>query len=322
MCSALALVFLLGSSSAENARNSTRGHCPRHRGAHHLFFYQHIAKTGGTSWSKDLAALGTMCHCGTSHLVGPESLSKLSRILENRLAQSEKDSQPLCNLFNREDSLHLSLRVFASHGVMPKLILMLRSPVMHVRSMYSHCLGRTGFLRRQKEQQGRFHPLSLADWLRLFTNSSSAWKQGAYRYCYYNPVNYQTHLLAAPNGMINDDFAFPEGRFSVPAYALDRVHSLVEKAFFVGVTEYYAHSVCLVRWLATGQSPASDCAETARIQMSHIDYGNAADTTALLGEELSLITQVSRIDELVYSFGLDRMYRDARKAEFQLFRRA
>ena len=23
-----------------------------------LFFYQHIAKTGGTSWSKDLAALG------------------------------------------------------------------------------------------------------------------------------------------------------------------------------------------------------------------------------------------------------------------------
>jgi hypothetical protein len=68
--------------------------------------------------------------------------------------------------------------------------------------------------------------------------------------------------------------------------------------------------------------PASDCGETARIEMSHNDYGNAADKTVLSGEELSLITQVSRIDELVYGFGLGRMYQDARKANFQLFRRA
>ena len=32
--------------------------------------------------------------------------------------------------------------------------------------------------------------------------------------------------------------------------------------------------------------------------------------------------QVSRVDELVYGFGLDRLYRDARKAKFTLFRRA
>ena len=31
-----------------------------------LFFYQHIAKTGGTSWSKDLAAHGLLQHCGTA----------------------------------------------------------------------------------------------------------------------------------------------------------------------------------------------------------------------------------------------------------------
>ena len=32
--------------------------------------------------------------------------------------------------------------------------------------------------------------------------------------------------------------------------------------------------------------------------------------------------QVSRIDELVYGFALDRMYREAHKAKFTMFRRA
>ena len=99
--------------------------------------------------------------------------------------------------------------------------------------MYSHCLGTTGFLRRQREQQGHFHPLSLVDWLKLFDNATSAGKpKGAGQYCYYNPVNYQTHLLAT--------IREPIGRYDVPAYALDRVRQLIQTAFFVGVTEYYA----------------------------------------------------------------------------------
>ena len=61
--------------------------------------------------------------------------------------------------------------------------------LLQVRSMYSHCLGTTGFLRRQREQQGHFHPLSLVDWLKLFDNATSAGKpKGAGQYCYYNPV--------------------------------------------------------------------------------------------------------------------------------------
>jgi len=306
MCGALTLVFLLGSASAEKqGYNSSQG----------LFFYQHIAKTGGTSWSKDLATLGPLRHCGTSHLVGRDSIHALNHSLLARLASSEQDSQARCNLFNREDALEDSLRVFAFNGVTPKIILMLRSPVTHVRSMYSHCLGTTGFLHRQREQQGHFHPLSLVDWLKLFDNATSAGKpKSAGQYCYYNPVNYQTHLLATIDGRI--------GRFDVPAYALDRVRQLIQTAFFVGVTEYYAHSVCLVRWLVTGQLPAVDCAATARVEMSHNDYGNTATATVLSGEELSLITQVSRIDELVYGFALDRMYREAHKAKFTMFRRA
>ena len=32
-----------------------------------LFFYQHIAKTGGTSWSWDLARIGPLKHCVADH---------------------------------------------------------------------------------------------------------------------------------------------------------------------------------------------------------------------------------------------------------------
>ena len=37
-----------------------------------VFFYHHIAKTAGTSWSVDIATVGGLSHCGTAHLVGPD----------------------------------------------------------------------------------------------------------------------------------------------------------------------------------------------------------------------------------------------------------
>ena len=138
--SALTLAFLLGSASAE------KGSIPHTNSSQDLFFYHHIPKTGGTSWSIDIAKLrsrgmhaaerpGPLRHCGSSHVgPGPWSSATLNRTLRNRLAYSKQDSQTRCNLFNREESLQASLRIFASQGVTPKLILMLRSPVTHAAS--------------------------------------------------------------------------------------------------------------------------------------------------------------------------------------------
>jgi len=109
---------------------------------------------------------------------------------------------------------------------------------LQLRSAYSHCQGPTGYGKHQKERSGTFHPISLVDWLRFFVNTTDAWTKLP-NYC-SNPVNYQTHMLAAPaSGDYRADFAFPQGRFLVPAYVIDRVHSLVQTAFFVGITEYY-----------------------------------------------------------------------------------
>ena len=66
--------------------------------------------------------------------MGKGSLDTLKRTLQERLAYSEQDNQARCNLFNKEGGLQASLLVFASHSVTPKLILMLRSPIMHAVS--------------------------------------------------------------------------------------------------------------------------------------------------------------------------------------------
>ena len=72
---------------------------------------------------------------------------------------------------------------------------------LQVRSMYSHCQAPTGYQRRQSERSGKSHPdISLVDWITLFVNNTAnAWEQSARR-CSFNPVNFQTHILAAPDG--------------------------------------------------------------------------------------------------------------------------
>ena len=280
-----------------------------------FFFYHHIAKTGGTSWSLDIGKLGLLKHCGISHLVGPSSVHTLNTSL---LAAASNRRSPRCNLFNREDNLATSVRVFAPKGIEPKLILLLRHPISHVRSLYAHCQGPTGFLRRQKEQQGTFRPIGFAEWLRLFDGSNKSrggWAVG-WPYCYYNPSNYQTHLLAAPAGADpNRDGVFPGGRLRVPAASLAQLRELLQRqAYFVAVTEHYAASLCLLRTKLSGSTWHEACSAQTQ-SISHIDYGNQAGHTALISEEvLARIETITRIDQLAYAMALERLYTEAQQA--------
>ena len=49
----------------------------------------------------------------------------------------------------------------------------------------------------------------------------------------------RTRTLNPKPYIFQSDFVFPQGRFLVPAHVLDRLHSLIQTAFFVGVIEYY-----------------------------------------------------------------------------------
>jgi len=292
-----------------------------------LYFYEHLGKTGGTSWSLDIGKLDLLKHCGTSHLVGPSSVAELNATLVARTSSSYRT----CNLFNRETVLATSVRIFELMGIEPRIILLLRQPVAHVRSMYIHCQGPSGFSRRRREAAGTFAPIGFADWLGLFdgrNGSSGGWRAGV-PYCYYNPANYQSHLLVTPAGADgNRDDVFPGGRLRLPAAGLSQLRELLQRrAFFVGVTEHYVTSLCLLRHklraaLGGGISSRDEASCSAdTLNVSHIDHGNNAGstTTLMTAEVLASIEAITQVDQLAYTFALARLDAEAERAGTSLF---
>lgn len=280
------------------------------------YFYAHIAKTGGTSWALDIGKLPSqkLAHCGSPHIVGPGSVAELRSNVATASLGTTK-----CNLHNREDLLNTSLVIFSSLGLPePRLILLLRHPVTHVRSMYAHC--QQGYLRRQRELAGDFHEISFENWLALYTPanvSSHGWSHGAWRYCYYNPVDYQTAILAPPetrrSGSWNDDAAR-----ALPPRAVDSVLTLVRQAWFVGITGYYAASLCLLEARLSEGQLSPECSSGSRAT-THADYGNHASSMTLSGVELSMILEITRADHVTYGAALGRLFADALDAGFGLF---
>ena len=301
-----------------------------------LFFYHHIAKTAGTSWSVDIARLGGLSHCNTSHLVGPHSLEQLTDSVTSVVLARRRQLRTGCNLFNREGGLASSVLRFSLLDVEPKLILLLREPVTHVRSMYSHCQAPTGVVRRRKEKSGSHRSIGFAEWLSLYDGSSQNVNGSSNRIsgrarrklCYYNPTNYQTHLLVGP---ANPPNGIGSGYRLNPVTA-DRLHVspsavralrtlLMERAFFVGLTEYYAQSLCLLgKKLGVGQlSMAANCA--TEIKVTHNDHGNKAASTELSNEVLARVRAITRIDQHAYGLALERLVLEAERAGTSLWRR-
>ena len=78
---------------------------------------------------------------------------------------------------------------------------------------------------------------------------------------------------------------------------------LMERAFFVGLTEHYAQSLCLLgRKLGIGQLSATGCA--TEIKVTHSDYGNKAGSTELSNEVLVRVRAITKIDQYAYGLAL------------------
>jgi hypothetical protein len=90
---------------------------------------------------------------------------------------------------------------------------------------------------------------------------------------------------------------------------------LMERAFFVGLTEHYAQSLCLLgRKLGIGQLSATGCA--AEIKVTHSDYGNKAGSTELSNEVLVRVRAITKIDQYAYGLALtlSRLVLEAERA--------
>ena len=287
------------------------------------FFYHHIAKTAGTSWSSDISLCGRLRHCTTHHLVGPGS----EQVMNDTIARVARVAARECNLFNREGGLATSLQLFKVHTLPVRLILLLRHPVKHVQSMYVHCQGATGWLRKQREIEGHFRAIGFAEWLRLFEGPSAGGWRRAWPYCYYNPANYQSHLLVATGGSsVNDDSAFLGGsdRLHMPVSAVRRLQHLLHSAFFVGVTEYYRLSLCLLKQLlAPSISDHHSCsaASVQDVPVTHVTYDNNASSVVMSTEVIERILALTQIDSLAYAIALERLAREAQRGNASLWRR-
>lgn len=277
-----------------------------------LYFFAHIAKCGGTSFATDMAKIDQtpLRHCGSSHVAGPSSVKQL----QQNLALAS-DAAEDCNLLNREDQLSKSLQTFSSLGLpSPRLILMLRHPVTHVRSMYSHC--QVGWLRREREREGTFQAISFSDWLALFQPNNFSrlgWDHGAWRYCYYNPRNYQAALLA-PDRLLapaRENWNSDAARELSPE-AVSSVLGLITQAWHVGITGYYSTSLCLLSWRLKGT--LSDACAARSVETTHADYGNHAQSTPISGSELNALLEITQADHIAYGAALQRLFADARQA--------
>jgi hypothetical protein len=94
---------------------------------------------------------------------------------------------------------------------------------------------------------------------------------------------------------------------------------LMERAFFVGLTEHYAQSLCLLgRKLGIGQLSATGCA--TEIKVTHSDYGNKAGSTELSNEVLARVRAITKIDQYAYGLALSRLVLEAERAGTSLWR--
>ena len=273
------------------------------------FFFQHIAKTAGTSWGHDMLNLTSpsspLKSCVHPHLTGPNSgYATLSRALNTAKRRASAGScgsahvEKHCNTYNREYALHTNLMLFFDRGLpAPRLILLLRSPFEHVRSMYGHCSA-TGQMR---DRENRSRLITIEEWLHFFSRRTTRDFFAGMHECYYNPVEYQTSSLTLPY--------VGEARVITPAAQL-QVLEVLKNAFLVAVVEHYSAGLCLLTHLLR-PGVTHECGKGASKQLTHDNHGARSSEVALSGEAVALISQMTRADQVTYAAALSRFFADA-----------
>eukprot|EP00633_Aureoumbra_lagunensis_P004021 CAMPEP_0197320416 /NCGR_PEP_ID=MMETSP0891-20130614/59732_1 /TAXON_ID=44058 ORGANISM="Aureoumbra lagunensis, Strain CCMP1510" /NCGR_SAMPLE_ID=MMETSP0891 /ASSEMBLY_ACC=CAM_ASM_000534 /LENGTH=316 /DNA_ID=CAMNT_0042811793 /DNA_START=113 /DNA_END=1063 /DNA_ORIENTATION=+ len=209
-----------------------------------------------------------------------------------------------------------------------KVVTILREPTLHVISLYEHNRN-SGFDTRRMHSTLYRQP-SLDEWLgiALARNFTQLGTQ-------HNPLNMQTARLSGIRGDKKRSGlgVYPRKRDLyrdelVPDLdlALQRIQT---DAFFVGITAFYRESLCLLRHKALRVlGPECQCpyaysrASSSSFRNSdtvvaetHNRHHARYDTKTYTGSQLKLISQVTRLDRLLYGAALARFTKDLLEAE-------
>ena len=272
--------------------------------------FTHIPKTGGESFEHMVNAgpsgmqlpplkicnpVGaTQCKHRTPCIVGHDPNA-------TRMGWHDYARYKGCNMVMSQDASVATSRPTMKMMPRSKLMTIVRNPIFHVLSMWMHCqqAGATG------KSQHSYSPISFEDWVMNFTTpATSLFKYQ--KYCGYNPRNKQTRLLG-------DD-------------AEDAIRH-VEQAAWVGVTEEYTASLCVLRAvlaarpeLAEGTNtswPAPfvcscEAASPPGSSVAHATHGTRSENTHLSGRVLAAVRSMTRLDQLVHATAMARLGRELR----------
>ena len=202
------------------------------------FLFQHIPKAGGASFITDARGLFQECkllHCThAKRRIGigrPNATCEFSACEGNiyellyvlGVVWNEK-IEPPSFVIARTKGIGVPTHETYSPEMLgrPMLVLtMIRQPTAHVRSMYAHCQqhGAIGQI------QHHWDPISFEDWV-------GGWVEGRdmSKHCNYSPRN------ALVRHLVHEEEA------DSPDRAIDQLH----RYFFVGTTERYPASLCLL----------------------------------------------------------------------------
>jgi len=188
-----------------------------------------------------------------------------------------------------------------------KLLTMFRDPRGHVLSQYHHCKDSP----THHKTAGDGHmPSSFDEWVDrwydresdMHVHSSQKQKDQAESTCCFNPTNLvTTRIMCLANATHDMDIA------------IRRIQSL----WFVGITEFYAQSICLLTEKATGTLPAyCVCGSGDQGNFTHSDWGvKPHDIKNVSQSTLSKIDYITSEDRTLYEVALKRFNAEIKEVE-------
>lgn len=290
-------------------------------------YHHHCPKTGGTSLTLDAAAALRGCA-----VLPPSATANCTDFRALRGAP--------CGMASCEGFLRTRLQAVraAVGGAAPiRVVLLLRRPAAHVRSMWAHCLRPADMSAPWVGWRYADARISYGEWLGNWSAIAAGstelgavkvpvalWRRarelsragggpgaraadGALRgmeamrwQCEYDPRNPQSASLGAQLGR--------------PMRAKDGAGAL-RAAFALGVTERYGALLCALQARLGARPDACACGgEAARRPTHHVTHGSHPERIAASEADAARVAALTRADEALYARALLRVDADARRA--------
>lgn len=210
------------------------------------------------------------------------------------------------------------------------IVTFVRHPLEHVYSQWNHC---------KKNLDKWFNPQNLPSsftaWLQYWAMAGDgpAFSGEGTGFGCYIPINLQARALScqafppsacpkatpALDAEVKHDIS---GKLKVRAQvALDRIKSSSGGAAFVGLTEFYQESMCLIHVQYTGRFPrycnCEDQTAWRSFPMTRVTHnsGEPSKSVQLSAYERALVRQLTNVDDRIYAAAYARFMREIASVE-------